>query len=148
MTDIMNSLKAGINAKQEEDAKAKEEVFGLGLAEDAMPIDTIKDAIGVIKSQFEQESIPYVTIEVGLREVMKLLKKYEDIVLELEPEAIETIVVSYMALSDEEVKTIFDKASKKKKTVKKTKAIKEIEKLAQERKGDTSALEDFDFDSL
>lgn len=44
---------------------------------------------------------------------MKLLKQYEDVALELEDEDIAKIVQGYMALSDEEVRSIFDKAQRK-----------------------------------
>lgn len=133
---IMASIKAGIDKKTEEDVVAKEEVFGLGTADEPEHLTTIREALAKIKGLFEQETIPTNTIEIGLKEVMKLLKKYEDVALELEPEDISTIVTSYMALSEEEVKTIFDKAAKKKAKPKASASVKKILAAAKEDSGD------------
>lgn len=142
---IMANIKAGIDQKAEEEAAAKEEVFGIGTPDDVFSIHSIKDALGIIKSQFEQEQIPYKTIELGLKEVMKLLKAYEDVVLEMEPEDINAIVTSYMALADEETKTIFDKAAKKKKpAAKKSTSVKRVLAAAKEDTGEID-LSNLDF---
>lgn len=111
-------LKEGIVAKHKEEEQIKEQITGLGI-EEAAPIDTVSGAIDRINALFKEEDVPHETIKIGLNEVMRLLKQYEDVVLELKPEQISDIVTGYMALADEETRTIFDKAAKKKKPAKK-----------------------------
>ena len=141
---IMANIKASIEVAAEKEASQKQEIFGLGTDDDAAPITTIKDALLNIRGLFEEENIPYATIEVGLKEVMRLLKSYEDVTLELEPEDINTIVTSYMSLADEEVKTIFDKAAKKKAKPKVAQSTKKILAAAKEDTGEVD-LSDLNF---
>lgn len=140
---VMASIKAGIDKKTEEEVVAKQEVFGLGTDDEAPPLTTITDAINNIRGLMQQDDIPFNTIEIGLKNVMKLLKKYEDVVLELEEEDIATIVTSYMSLADEETKTIFDKAAKTKKKAATKQSVKKVLAAAKEDTGevDLSNLE-------
>ena len=140
---IMASIKAGIEKKSGEETLAKQEVFGLGTDDEAPPLQTITDAINNIRGLMEQQEIPFNTIEIGLKNVMKLLKSYEDVVLELQEEDIATIVTSYMALADEETKTIFDKASKAKKKAVVKQSVKKILAAAKEDTGEVD-LSDLD----
>lgn len=141
VSDVMNQIKSGIATSEEQ---KKEIITGLG-ADQAHSIESIRDALEVIKTQFEQDAVPYATIEIGLNHVMKILKEHEDLSLELEPWDISTIVQSYMALTDEEVRTVFDKASKTKKGPKASHAVDRVLKAAKENKG---AVPDLDSDEL
>ena len=108
-----------IKKKSEENKQISEQITGLG--DDKAPvINQVKDGINLVKGMWQQDEVPIASIEVGLHTVMSLLKKYEDVVLELEPEDIRDIVSSYMALAEEETRSIFDKAAKKKAKTKQT----------------------------
>jgi len=139
----VTAIKEAINAQNEADA-AIAETFSSGHADEANPLATINDALDRIKEMWKEDSVPTTSIEVGLRTVMKLLKEYEDVVIELEPERISEIVQSYIALTDEETKTIFDKAAKKKTKKPATKRDKEIKELGKElaASGDDSWLDE------
>lgn len=144
MANVMDLIKKGIDEEaKKEEAAQKEIITNLG-SDDTPSLDTIRDALTHIQEQFQKDDIPYNTIEVGLRSVMQILKSHEDLALELQPQDISEIVQSYMALSDEEVRTIFDKSAKKKKTKTKTygqkKALKAVEEADEEGSDDDELI--------
>lgn len=141
----INKIKQAIKDKETEEQQIKSQITGI--TDDAAPVlERVQDAIAHINSLWEQEGAPIATIRLGLQEVMKLLHTYEDVVLELEPQDISDIVSSYMALADEETRSIFDKASKKKaKKPAVSKTVKDIMKAAKESSpddNDSSFLDD------
>lgn len=139
--DVMSKIKEGI---AQAETQKQEVITGLG-SDQPENISSIREALAKIQMQFQQDDIPYNTIEIGLNHVMSLLKKYEELAVELEPEDISQIVQGYMALTDQEVRTIFDKSSKKKTTKKPTTAVDRILKAASEKNND---LSDTNFDDL
>lgn len=130
----IESIKEKIAKQQKEEQEVKETITGL-TDDEAPPLARVQDAIAYLNTLWEQEEVPVASIKLGLNSVLKLIKQYEDIVLELEPEAIEDIVTTALKLTDEETRSIFDKAAKKKTSKKKAskkRAVKDMIKAMKE----------------
>lgn len=106
----------------------------------------ILQKIDKIEQLISQETLPVATLKSACRTVMLSLKESPELVLELEPDNIATIIAGYKAVANKEVMAILDKKKKtpaKKPTI--SQGAKEI--LAMAKEGPT-VNSDMDLDFL